>query len=259
MKFIRTFWGDIHHGNYLNQIQCAVNDNLNEIVYVWGTENHRIISELGFECVLVSEKPYDYSISGNHHIYNLNHKNLIHKLVALDKAVVAHKEVVLLDWDCELIKPIDNTFLESLRNGSPIKVPLYLYPKAALSRMREEATIDTKAFFTKLEMFVSKYSYPFGENYVLANTGFVYCRSMYVTKRLLHLAEEEALEAVPDELAVMCFAIDLYYDLESYIYIIEPTVISGKEHSDPSWQQEEEKLNRYIASKKEKTIYFRHV
>ena len=61
MKFIRILWGDFDR--YKSQIIEAKNDNLNEIVFVWGTENKNKLEDLGYNCHLISENSYDFSIS----------------------------------------------------------------------------------------------------------------------------------------------------------------------------------------------------
>jgi hypothetical protein len=257
MKIIRTFWGNLDD-RYLAQIHRAKEDKLNEVVYVWGNENFKKLTSIGFECKLMSEKPYDYTISSRHTLYD--HKNLIHKLKVIDRGVIDYKEILFLDWDCIKIKPLNKKFFELIQNGSAFKVPLYMYSKRALDWMIEEnQNTEISPFFVKLKSFVEQHSFKFNENYVIPNTGFVYCRNPYVTKKLLFMCEKYSLETVPDELAVMCMAEELHYSLDDYIYIMEPLVIQPKQHSQLWWMEEQEVLNQYIETKITRDVYFEHL
>lgn len=256
MRIVRAFWGDIH--KYYNQINKATDHNLNEVVYVWGKRNHDFIHSLGFETRLVSDESYDSTISSNHTF--LDHRNLIHKLKCLDLAIKELGEIIFLDWDCYPTIKIDKFFYESISSGAELRVPLYIYPKFALDYMIEQCEgTPLSSFFHKLKKFVYLYSYEFGENFVIPNTGFVYCRNKAITEKLLALADQHTLETVPDELAVMCYVKELNYSLDDYIEKIEPNVIGGKEHSERWWIEEQKKFDSYIEKKILKRIYFQHI
>lgn len=259
MKIIRTFWGDVHSmgTRYTDQIIEAINDKLDEVVYVWGIENFNYISNLGFDCKLVSEEPYDYSIASNHTFWD--HRSLIHKLKCVDMAVKDYGEIVFVDWDCRKLKDLDDSFYQTLINGNELQVPLYVYPKHALGWLIElTKKEDTNEFFIKLDKFMKLHSYEFGDNYIIPNTGFIYCRNSEITERLLKLCDIYELESVPDEFAVMCYVKELGYTLDDYILNIEPNTIAGKLHQEDWWVKEQDLLNNYISEKINKNIYFKH-
>jgi len=242
---------------YTDQIQEAAKDNLGETVYIWGRENYNYISNLGFNCILISEGPYDYSIASNHTFWD--YRSLVHKLKCLDIAVREYGEVVFIDWDCTLVQELDDRFYDELKQGSSLQVPLYVYPKMALEwlikKSREEST---NGFFIKLNEYIPLHSFEFGKNYVIPNTGFIYCRDIQVTGRLLELCDIHNLQSVPDEFAVMCYAKELGYSLEDYIANIEPKHIAGKHHSEDWWIREQVLLDKYISDRVDKTLYFIH-
>lgn len=259
MKIIRTFWGDVNSmGNrYTEQITEAISDNLNEIVYIWGIDNFNYISNLGFDCKLVSEEPYDYSIASNHTLWD--YRSLIHKLKCIDIAVKEYGEIVFVDWDCRKLKELDTEFYETLSNGNELQVPLYTYPKATLKWLIDKTKDDsTNGFFVKLNEFIQLYSYEFENNYIIPNTGFIYCRNGNITERLLELCDIYKLESVPDEFAVMNYAIELGYSLDEYILNIEPNVIAGKVHPYEFWMKEQNLFDGYVSNMINKTIYFKH-
>jgi hypothetical protein len=259
MKIIRTFWGDVNSmGNrYTDQITEAIGDNLNEIVYIWGIDNFNYISNLGFDCKLVSDEPYDYSIASNHTLWD--YRSLIHKLKCIDMAVKDYGEIVFVDWDCRKLKDLDSEFYEILSNGNELQVPLYAYPKPALKWLIDKTKNDsTNGFFVKLNEFIQLYSYEFENNYIIPNTGFVYCRNGDITEKLLELCDIYKLESVPDEFAVMVYSKELGFSLNEYILNIEPNVIIGKQHQEEFWIKEQNTFDEYISCMINKNIYFKH-
>ena len=259
MQIVRTFWGDVHSmgSRYTDQINEAINDNLNEIVYVWGIDNFNYISNLGFNCVLVSEEPYDYSIASNHTFWD--YRSLIHKLKCIDIAIKEFGEIIFVDWDCRKLKELDSEFYETLTNGNELQVPLYVYPKHALKWLIDKTKSESiNGFFITLNKFIQLYSYEYNDNYVIPNTGFIYCRNGDITERLLELCDIYKLESVPDEFAVMLYSKELNYSLTDYIMNIEPKVIAGKEHVEEFWINEQNIFDNHISNIINKDIYFKH-
>jgi hypothetical protein len=254
MKFIRILWGDFN--KYANQIMEARQDKLDETVFVWGKDNYLRLMSLGYDCILISDDPYDYQIANNHTF--IDHKSLIHKIKGIEIALTHFNEVVFVDWDVRKTKEIDDNFYQLLRSkNASLQVPLYTYPVKAF-----EFLINTikdpvmRNFFDKLERFVVRYSYRYNKNYIIPNTGFMYCNSIDVIRDLLLIIKNYQLETVPDELSVFINYED--YDLESYIKLVEPLVINGKEHGHDWWDEEEETFNLYKSTLIKKDIYFEH-
>ena len=177
MKIVRTFWGDLHRmgDRYPNQIKNAVNDNLNELVYVWGVDNYKFISELGYECKLISEDNFNRDLASDHIFYD--HKSPNHKLYTINQALKDWDEILFLDWDCNVTKNLDENFYKILRSGGSLQAPLYIYPKKSIDWMIEETKKEEiNPFFTKLKKLIGKYSYEWKDNYIVPNAGLIYCR-----------------------------------------------------------------------------------
>lgn len=252
-KFIRIFWGDVK--KYEHQIlKC---DRVDETVFVYGKKNEEYLKQKGFDTYLMSEEPYDHSIASDHTMFD--HRSLIHKLVAFDTAVKKYGEVVFIDWDCYKVKDIDEEFFSLLRKGNNLQVPLYIYPKEELNKLCDsDMNIKYKNFFGKLRDYLIDLSYDFEGNYVIPNTGFMYCNNSDISSKLVSIALDNNLETVPDELAVLLMYKD--WPMEEYINKIEPNVVYGKHHADNSeWNDCQLNLNKFIADKVYKKIYFHHV
>jgi hypothetical protein len=253
MQIIRIFWGEFER--YKHQIIEAKTDNLNEIVFVWGYDNYIQFKEFGFECKLIDMQPYDYSIA-NAHTFE-NHKSLIHKIVGIDIALETYDEVIFLDWDVRKVKELDGDFYKSIEMcSSKLQVPLYVYPKKAFKFLLH--TIPNpimQTFFKKLELFVKTYSYSVDDDYILPNTGFIYCSDKGITEKLLDIIDEKGLETVPDELCVFAYA---NTDIDTYIKTYEPLVIGSKEHGYDWWNTAENNLLNYKNNLIKKNIYFEH-
>jgi hypothetical protein len=255
MQIVRAFWGDMNP-RYTSQIIDSVDDKLNEIVYVWGKENYEFITSKGFMCILVSEEPYDSSISNAHHFYD--YRNMHHKLVCIDTATKEFGEILFLDWDCRLIKDLDSNFYDKLKSGNSIQAPLYVYPKVCLDKLIIESNNDVMSkFFDVLELNLVKYSYIWNDCYVIPNTGFVYCRDSNITNQLCKISEELKLETLVEEFALYHY-ISKTYSLDDYITNVEPSLISGKSHGNVLWDKYQETFNKYVSLTKLKDVYFVH-
>lgn len=254
IQIIRMFWGDVYamDNHYAKQIQRAKQDNLNEIVYVLGKENYKFIKNLGYNAVLVSEDNYNKDLSSNHTF--IDFKNLNHKLWLFEKALQEYNEIIFLDWDCRLIKPLDENFYNLVKNGGELQVPLYIYPENSLDWMCE--TSSSEDFFPALKKNVIKYSYNWKNHYIIPNTGFMYCRNKNIN--LLAKSLNLKLETVPDEFSVFVYAQEKNYSLLKYIQNIEPQVILGKEHGEDWWIKIQSEFDKFVNQFKNKDIYFEH-
>jgi hypothetical protein len=254
VNFIRIFWGDFNR--YSSQIIETRNENMDETVFVWGTENLHRLEELGYRCVLLGEEPYDEKIAKDHTY--LDHRSLIHKIKGLEIALQHFSEIVFLDWDVVKIKEPDQNFWDTLRRGASLQVPLYAYPPAAFDFLRKAMSHEVmQHFFNELEGFIKKYSFEYDGDFVIPNTGFIYCNDKNVPTELLSLIEEYGLATVPDELSVFLFTKDL--GLEGYIKKHEPSVMGKKEHSHEWWDSREDGLEKLKTEFIHKDHYFRHL
>jgi hypothetical protein len=254
MRFVRIFWGDINR--YHNQIKEAKEDKLNEMVYVWGKENYTILNEMGYECYLINENSYDYTIASGHTF--VDYRSLTHKIVGLKIALEQYKEVIFLDWDVRKVKELDDNFYDLIKSkGSSLQVPLYVYPSNAFTFLKE-STHDYKMvnFFNVLENSIRKYAYNLGDNFILPNTGFIYCNDIKIADRLLAIIQEQNMESVPDELSVAYHYKN--FKVNEYVMYIEPMVIGTKESGYDWWDNEEQKLMDYKKAYIIKDVYFKH-
>lgn len=254
MKFIRILWGDFDR--YKSQIIEAKNDNLNEIVFVWGTENKNKLEDLGYDCHLISENNYDFSIADNHTF--TNHKSLTHKIVGIRKSLEIYDEVIFVDWDCRKEKEIDEYFYELIRKkDSKIQVPLYTYPIVAFEMMLNDVKDPiVNNFISKLREYVDKFSFRYGNNYIIPNTGFFYCSDIDIIDKLLKLIDDNDLQTVPDELSVFLYGKEL--GMDGYIEKIDPLVVGGKIHNYKWWNTIEDSFDAYKESINQKCKYFKH-
>ena len=265
MKFIRIFWGDLEvfDSKFKTQITNAAQDiQDNEVVMVWGEENNKFLKDLGYTTYLISNNPWKEEFGTGHHMFN--HTSLLHKLYAFNIAVDYFDEVLFLDWDCYKIKEYDKTFYSYLESGSPFQVPLYIYPFQAIKDLQNKENYPDFIvnFINKLEVFLKKYSYNSELGYIIPNTGFMYCKDSDISSELLNIALDKKLEAVPDEFAVMVYALQNNLSLDDYINTIEPNVTYGKHQTgegEEYWQQAQIYMNNLTSSKIKKDIYFNHV
>lgn len=254
IQIIRAFWGSLE--TYKTQIETA--PRYDEEVIVWGKENFEYLVNRGYKCTMVSEQPYDYTIAAAHTF--VDHSSLIHKLKAIDLAVEKFNEIIFLDWDCYNVKNLDSSFYSLVRQGNEFQVPLYVYPKEALEKLvKSDIDIEYYHFFSKLADYLEEHAYRLNEDYVIPNTGFIYCNNKIVTEKLIDIAITNNLQTVPDELAVLYYAKELELDLDGFISKFEPSVINGKFQDNPEWIESQNKLDEYIKAKVEKNIFFHHV
>ena len=92
MKIIRVLWGD------------KINHEIppfplleNEVVYVWGEKNNQMLLDRGWKTRLLSSHTFEGEFNG-----------FGKKIFALNQALEEFNEVLLLDWDCYLLKPLDD-------------------------------------------------------------------------------------------------------------------------------------------------------
>lgn len=248
IKFFRAFWGDFER--YRDQIEACVDDEFDYEIICWGRENKDKFNELGLEATLVHPDNYDWDIASDHTF--IDHKSLNHKLKALEFAVERWGEVIFLDWDCKLIKPLDNHFYEAVQLGNSLQVPLYYYSDKAFEMFKE---LDNQEFFRKLEEGIKAYGMKVQDGYALPNTGFIYCREKAIAERLFNISIDNDLEAVPDEFAVAILAGN---NLLKYLSLYEPEVVIGKQHDDDEWQAAQDKFDEFIKANKIKDNYFDH-
>lgn len=250
IKIIRVLWG----GNVNHEIPRIPLYPKQEIVYCFDYESFWFIQELGYEARLVKDTKFDGKKGYN---------KFGRKLQALDLALQEFGEVLLLDWDCFILKPFDKNFYDSLKE-KPIQIPLYIQHKDTKNSILEVLVKDQSPSLLKeledLEVGINKYGWEWEEGVIAPNFGFVYCRDKSFGKKLVDIALEHNLISVVDEFATL-----IYVDctLEEYIEKYVPRVVKGRSDqmliNNSRMHKLSRKFSKWLDTKVDITNYFEHV
>ena len=250
IKIIRVLWG----GNVNHEIPRMPLYPEQEIVYCFDYESFWFIQNLGYEAKLVKDTKFDG---------NKGYNKFGRKLQALDLALQEFGEVLLLDWDCFILKPFDKNFYDSLKE-KPIQIPLYIQHKDTKNAVLEMLVKDQSPSLLReledLEAGINKYGWEWEEGVVAPNFGFVYCRDKSFGKKLVDIALEHDLNSVVDEFATL-----IYVDctLEEYIEKYVPRVVKGRSDQmiiyDTRIHKLSRKFSKWLDTKVNITNYFEHV
>ena len=250
IKIIRVLWG----GNVNHEIPRMPLYPEQEIVYCFDYESFWFIQDLGYEAKLVKDTKFDGKKGYN---------KFGRKLQALDLALQEFGEVLLLDWDCFILKPFDKNFYDSLKE-KPIQIPLYIQHKDTKNAVLEMLVKDQSPSLLReledLEVGMNKYGWEWEEGVIAPNFGFVYCRDKSFGKKLVDIALEHDLNSVVDEFATL-----IYVDctLEEYIEKYVPRVVKGRSDQmiiyDTRIHKLSRKFSKWLDTKVNITNYFEHV
>jgi hypothetical protein len=224
MRIVRACWTDsnlIFHWDHV-----PTTPQHNEVVYVWGVENEQRLRDMGYDTRLVEN-----SVFNEEYAYG-------RKLEALDRGLKEFGEVLLLDWDCVFVKPIDTRFYELLQE-KPIQVPIYVHP------------IDN----------------PFGNSwkveegvYFSPNFGFCYSRDRNLGSTLIDIAKANDIPGCVEEWS-LSFLVNC--TLEEYVKNYLPKIGHGVgqeavpiDHENYSLQK---KAWDYVEEKHQMEIYLKHL
>ena len=130
---MRAFWGINDLSNNIVKRKFRVDQYItkikenpyckNFITYVWGKENFEGLKELGFNCELVWDEPFQW---------DLVECQYRHKLEALKIAMRNYDEILHVDWDCIPLKEEDDNMWELMENKSSFQANLIRYKKHKL-------------------------------------------------------------------------------------------------------------------------------
>lgn len=242
IDFIRILWGGF------NEIKPT--SLYNETVYVWGSENHKKLLDLGYKCVLMSDSET---------IHNNENTKFLHKLIGLKEASLHHDKFIFMDWDVELDKELDSDFFKEFDNKEFL-MPTYSYPNEYLS-LTDKLLDDGARNWTNQQIIeMEKYGWREDDIIVLPNAGFIYCANPDIPDRLLEIALQNNLTTLIEEFAMYIYS---QSDFKSYILKYEPSVIFGRP-SDTIFTIGEIKrnteiiLHNKIESLIKKNVYFTH-
>jgi hypothetical protein len=248
IQIIRALWGN--SSKIIDEIPVTPLFE-NEVVFVWEEKNKEYVEKLGYKTIQIP--PNDYTTLLNHYT---------HKLEAIKVADGLFDEYLFLDWDIEIIKPIDDNFYNLIKNKSPLQCPLYSYSSdhfEIVNKLLINKNITDKNihdFVNIQEKEMQKYKWLLNNNQVLPCFCFYYTNNIKIGEKLLSIYKENNILTCIEE-----FAFYLYSncDLNSYIEKYEPIVIRGKEKSSLNERQQSlNKLNSYINNKINKDIYLVH-
>ena len=265
IQIIRAYWGvNPHSCNELFPTPVFQHEK----VYVWGIENEKMFMDLGYDTKLMCEYPTDPK-------YSTIHTHFYHKLEAIAEAEREFKEIIFLDWDNYLARPLDDEFYNRLRTGGEVQVPVYSFVDAPYVGIPERTTdpingeslpLEENAlkFIKAHEHQLRKYHWPIDGMLATPNFGFYYSRRPGTGKELLNLAIQHKVTNCVEEHAMFLWA---NCSLDEYLDRYEPSVVKGAD--DSTWLERQfytdqsddvvYKINKYIGDRVNKKIYFRHV
>jgi hypothetical protein len=258
IKIIRTYWGS--NTKTINELPPFPIYPAQEVVYVWGIENEKRLKSIGYETRLVSNDPLSHPDYPYFSTYPTQYGN---KLISLKLALEEFEEIIMLDWDCYILRPWDHQFYTYL-NSKPIQCPLYTQHRDTVKSLDEaysgEELGDVEGFFQMVEVGFTKYSWKYEEGLVSPNFGFFYTRDKSIGDMLLDITFKNKLEGCIEEHAFQIYA---NCSLDEYLTTYQPLFVQGvsRDMTDHNLMVSniQRKLNNYIDSKLPMDLYLKHI
>ena len=257
IKIIRTGWGD-YKDKWADVPKIPLYDN--EIVYVWGNENKKQLEKRGYKCITMQDNKFTGS-----NVYGK-------KLQVIDAALKEFGEVLMLDWDCFLGKPLDNDFYNMI-SQKPIQVPLYTHYKEPMFALleaipdnhpilqTEESYVDLIDNLSTIESQIQYYHWKWEDGLVIPNFGCVYSRDKNFGADLIKIAKENNIKGLVEEFAMWKYA---NCSMEEYINKYHPNYVLGVSdkiilEQKYNIQIIQSKLNEYLKTKLKLNLYYEHL
>lgn len=247
IKIIRTYFGN---SEKLKREVPPFPVLKNQIVYVWGKENEKFLIERGFETRLQKTDESN----------DLNF--LIKKLISIDLALQEFDEILFLDWDCKILRPLDENFYKIVREN-PIQCPLYSHYKDPMKAFLDFDTSGNEKlirFYKEMDKSLKKYSWEKDDMLIIPNFGFFYSRDKTIGKKLVQITNEYNLKGVVDEISLFIY---VNCTLEEYIEKYVPKVVRGVAEENTQTEfiisRVQKELNEYIDTKIDMDIYLKHL
>lgn len=260
MKIIRCLWGKDNHQFFeknLNSYHTECHETKtfddkhglnNQMVIVWDEINCKLMEKLG----------YQYHYMGPSLNFNRDF-NFYHKLLAIERAMDLYDEILFLDWDCLIQKPLDDNFYSLIRSKGDVQIPLYFYPNEILCQYD---TINPRAndydhyFNMFFYQIIRNGKWKFDDGIVIPNAGFIYLRNVNFIKELIQIQKIYGVTSNIEEVCALLYFNNFIDSTDKYIEIIEPLVCLGKDDLEMGGKQK--LLNDYTIEKLNKDIYFIH-
>lgn len=254
IKIIRVLWVNKEYENTFNEVPI-IPTYPNQIVYVWGEEINKHLLDLGYQTRLIQDNTFNETSNTEYG----------RKLIALDLALQEFGEVLLLDWDCHILRPFDNNFYNYLQS-KPIQCPLYTQHVDTTNALYEvfikddETLKKFKPFAEEMERSFNKYSWKVEEGLVSPNFCCVYSRDKNFAKELIDISLKNDIKGCVEEHAMWIYS---NCSLEEYLEKYQPLFVQGvsDDRTDHSFRisQVQRKLNSYIDSKLPMDLYLKHI
>lgn len=259
MKIIRTIWGREEHQFFSNNLKFyhdeirkakAVDDQFglkDQMVIVWDEPNRLLMEELGYPYYYMGESRYNFQT------------NFLYKIIALKKAMTMYDEILFLDWDCFIQKPLDWKFYEKLREKAPVQMPLYFYPNELLKDYEKISPFVNEGlhYFNMFYYQILRLGrWTFRGGLVIPNAGFIYCRDKEFFNALHQIQIDNGITSNVEEVCALIYFNPFIHSTEEYLEKIEPVVCLGKD--DFEMREKQVILNKYSIEKLNKDIYFIH-
>ena len=187
------------------------------------------------------------------------------KLLVLDKALQDWGEVLMLDWDCYILKPLDKHFYNSLQS-KPIQIPLYAHHKDSKRSLIETIPTDhplnnikeySEHIYTtidNLDKELPKYSWEWNDGLIIPNFGCVYSRDINFGKELIKIGGPKTYDGI--ELVGKDSIGNIDAELYNYVLGVSEIKIVRQQFDIEIIQQE---FNNYIKSEINYKPYLEHV
>lgn len=204
----------------------------NEVVYVWGIENKSILDSKGYTTILCDRNNLNFKYKSFLYIF-------MHKILALKKATESYSKFLFLDWDCDLLKNLDDSFFNYL-NSKEFLAPLYSYDKSAFDNVQSNS--DDWDYNNSIQM--KNYSWEYDGLYVLPNAGFIYVNNSNILSTILETTLSNKLKCLVEEYAIYIIS---NTTLDGYIEVYHPKVCNSSRS---------ELLTNYISNIIDTDYYF---
>jgi hypothetical protein len=95
------------------------------VVYIFGEDNFKRMTDLGFDCRLIDKRPY---------VWDMETEQYRHKMEIWKAGTEEFDAITFLDFDCVPLKPIPSNYLDIMNEGDEIQTPIFQYRLKRVNR-----------------------------------------------------------------------------------------------------------------------------